>query len=343
QDILKDSKYYIGYEKELDFLGRNYLKIYAGNYRATFGEGLVMENTDFYSPRKTGYGFNKRITGITPDISRTQEYALRGLALDWKRDNLNAVFFFSKDNKDAVVYDSNDNGKLDKDDDILSYITMTRRFTDDELESAEEYFNSFSDNYNQVSIAPRKDALEEQIIGGHFEYSPFIGTHIGITGYEAVYNRDFVVPETSELKYLLISVPLTDSIYAEKKWKITDNEISSLYSTRSDEVGDRDYRRVFGFDWRTVLNNTSIQGEYAELEVDGNFGKLGDDPKAIIISAYTQFDNLYLLSMYRNYDLEFDNPYHRSFSESERFDDTVFEKLTYALNNTLLNDMYLNS
>ncbi|MCK4311954.1 MAG: helix-hairpin-helix domain-containing protein, partial [Candidatus Cloacimonetes bacterium] len=337
KDILKDSKFYVGYEKEVSLLGRNYLKIYAGNYRATFGEGLVMENTDFYSPRKTGYGFNKRITGIIPDISRTQEYALRGIALDWKRDNLNAVFFLSKDEKDAVVYDSNNNGKLDDDDDVLSYITMTRRFTDDELESAEEYFNDYPNNYNTVGIAPRKDALEEQIIGGHLEYSPFIGTHIGVTGYEAVYNRDFVVPDT--LRSLLVP----DDEYAEEKWKITDNEISALYSTRSDEIGDRDYRRVYGFDWRTVLNNTSIQGEYAELEIDGSIFKIGDDPKAIIVSAYTQFENLYFLSMYRDYDLEFDNPYHRSFSESERFDDTVFEKLTYALNNTLLNDMYLNS
>ncbi len=338
KDFFNDSKFYAGYEKELDLLGRNYLKIYAGNYRATFGEGLVMENTDFYSPRKTGYGFNKRISGIIGDVSRTQEYALRGLALDWKRSNLNAVFFLSQDKKDAVVYDSNDNGEFDKDDDVLCYITMTRRFTDDELESAEEYFNNYPDNFNPISIAPRKDALEENIIGGHFEYSPFIGTHIGVTGYEAVYDRDFVVLKDDDLKNLLIY----DDYYYDK-WKITDNEISSLYSTKSEEVGDRDYRRVIGFDWRTVLNNTSIQGEYAELQVDGKIGKMGDDPSALIISTYSQFDNLYLLSMYRDYDLDFDNPYHRSFSESERFDDTVFEKLAYALNNTLLTDMYLNS
>ena len=338
KDFFNDSKFYVGYEKELDLLGRNYLKVYAGNYRATFGEGLVMENTDFYSPRKTGYGFNKRISGIIGDVSRTQEFALRGLALDWKRSNLNAVFFLSQDKKDAVVYDSNDNGEFDKDDDVLCYISMTRRFTDDELESAEEYFSSYSGNANPIGIAPRKDALEENIIGGHFEYSPFIGTHIGVTGYEAVYNRDFVVPEDDELKNLLIY----DDYYYDK-WKITDNEISSLYSTKSEEVGDRDYRRVIGFDWRTVLNNTSIQGEYAELQVDGEISKIGDDPSALIISTYSQFDNIYLLSMYRDYDLDFDNPYHRSFSESERFDDTVFEKLTYGLNNTLLTDMYLNS
>ena len=336
-DLFKDSKFYVGYEKELDFHGKNFIKLYAGNYRATFGEGLVMENNDYYSPRQTGYGFNKRITGIIGDVSRTQEYALRGFAVDWKRKNLNAVLFLSQDQKDAVVYDSNGNGIFDDDDYVLSYISMTNRFTDDELETAEDFFNSYSSNDNIIRIAPRRDCLQENIIGGHFEYSPWIGTHLGVTGYEATYDRDFVVPDT--LRALLIP----DDEYASEKWKITDAEISSMYSTISPEIGNRNYRRVVGFDWRTVINNTSFQGEYAELEVDGSLGKIGDDPKALILSAYSQFDNLYLLSIYRDYDLEFDNPYHRSFSESERFDDTVYEKLTYALNNTLLSDMYLNS
>ncbi len=337
EDLFKDSKFYVGYEKELDFYGKNFVKLYAGNYRATFGEGLVMENTDYYSPRKTGFGFNKRITGIIGDVSRTQEYALRGFAVDWKRKNLNAVLFLSQDQKDAVIYDSNGNGIFDDDDYILSYISMTNRFSDDELETAEDSLNAYPDNVNIIRIAPRRDCLQENIIGGHLEFSPWIGTHLGVTGYEATYDRDFVVPDT--LKSLLVP----DDDYTPDKWKITDAEISSMYSTISPEIGNRNYRRVVGFDWRTVLNNTSFQGEYAELEVDGSLGKIGDDPKALILSAYSQFDNLYLLSIYRDYDLEFDNPYHRSFSESQRFDDTVYEKLTYALNNTLLNDMYLNS
>ncbi|MDP8267656.1 MAG: helix-hairpin-helix domain-containing protein [Candidatus Tenebribacter davisii] len=335
-DYLKNGKFYFGFEVDKDSLNGNFVKIYTGNFRATFGEGLVMENTDSYSPRKTGYGFNKRITGIIGDISRTQEYALRGVALDWKRSNMNVVVFLSSDKKDAVVYDSNENGELDDDDNVLGYINLTNRFSNDELEEAEDFFNSLSST--QISIAPRLDAMQENIIGGHLEYSPFIGTHLGVTGYEATYNREIFVPEGDDLKDILIN---NTSYY--DKWKITDNEIESMYSTVSDEYGDRDFRRVVGFDWRTVLNNTSIQGEYAELQTDGELYKIGDDPGALLVSAYTQFDNLYLLSIYRDYDLDFDNPYQRSFSESERYDDTVFEKMTYGLNNTLLTDMYLNS
>jgi len=336
ENLLDNAKFYVGYENNVNLLGNNFIKLYAGNFRATFGEGLVMENTDSYSPRKTGYGFNKRITGIIGDISRTQEYALRGIALDWKRSNMNAVVFLSSDKKDAVVYDSNENGELDDDDNVLGYINLTNRFSNDELEKAEDFFNNLSST--QISIAPRLDAMQENIIGGHLEYSPFIGTHLGVTGYEATYDREIVVPEGDDLKDILIN-----SINYYDKWKITDNEISNMYSTVSDDYGDRDYRRVVGFDWRTVLNNTSIQGEYAELQTDGDLYKIGDEPSALLVSAYTQFDNLYLLSIYRDYDLDFDNPYHRSFSESERYDDTVFEKMTYGLRNTLLSDMYNNS
>ena len=344
-----ESKYFVGYENDLNLFGRNNFKIYAGNYRATFGEGLVMENTDYYSPRKTGFGFNKRITGIIGDVSRTQEYSLKGLALDWKTEDFNLVFFISDDDKDAVIYDSNGNDSLDIDDDAFSFITMTKRFSNDELEDAEFYFNDYAGNDNFVKIAPRLDAINEKLIGGHFAYSPFIGTHLGFSGYEAIYSRDFVVPEGVDLRNLLIS----DIEYAADKWKITDNEVSAMYSTKSAEFGDRNFRRVFGVDWRTVLHNISFQGEYAELYTTQTFSnnffskilgrKKNRSPKALLMSAFAQYDNVYFLSLYRDYDLDFDNPYQRSFSESNRYDDTVFEKLKYGLNNTLLGDIYNNA
>ncbi|HHE37736.1 MAG TPA: competence protein ComEA [Candidatus Cloacimonetes bacterium] len=355
KEFFNDAKFYLGYEKEFDLAGRNYIKLYGGNFRATYGEGLVMENTDYYSPRKTGYGFNKRIKGIIGDVSRTQQYSLKGLALDWQRKELNAAVFFSIDKKDAIIYDNKGDflkdengdyvydadsllipipdGKIDDQDDAFSYLTMTRRFTDDELASAEDYFNV-------NTIAPRRDAVEEKLLGAHFEYSPFIGTHLGFTGIEAVYDRDFIVPDGDDLKDLLI-----DDSYDFNKWKSTDNEISSLYSTYSDSTKygyDRNYRRVLGLEWQTTLNNTSFQGEYAEMSLTGNEFKIGDDPKALILSAYTLFNDFYILSLYRDYDLEFDNPYMRAFAESWRFDDTIFEK-SYLFRNTLLTEMYLNS
>ena len=64
--------------------------LYVGNFRAAFGLGLVMDNTDYIQFRKTGYGFNKRLLGISGDLSRSYEYHLQGAAFEgsWKRLHL---------------------------------------------------------------------------------------------------------------------------------------------------------------------------------------------------------------------------------------------------------------
>ncbi|MDD2230761.1 MAG: helix-hairpin-helix domain-containing protein, partial [Candidatus Cloacimonetes bacterium] len=109
RDVLNTTKYYAGYENtRLPKLGNTAMKLYLGHYRATYGEGLVMENTDYYSARKTGFGFSKRIMGITPDLSRTQEYALRGAAIEIKNPKFGAAFFVSDDEKDAMAYVNED-------------------------------------------------------------------------------------------------------------------------------------------------------------------------------------------------------------------------------------------
>ena len=306
-------------------------KFILGNYRVAYGQGLVMENTDYYEFRKTGFGFSKRILGITGDISKTEEFALKGSAVEFSNRFLNTSIFYSIDDKDAIVYDSNNNGVLDEDDYVLTYVISRPRFNNDEMEKAESY-------YDNVDIAPRRDAVREKLLGGHLEFSPLVGTHLGFTAYEAQYNREFVIPYKDSLDRFLI---YDSDDY--KKLKMPDTEISSLYSTYKSGEYDRNYRRVYGFDWQTVLGSTSFQGEYAELEIDGKISKLGDDPKAVILSNYTQFENLNFLILYRNYDLDFDNPYMRGFSEKKRFEDTIFERYTYVLKNPLLGELYNNS
>jgi hypothetical protein len=344
-EVLADSKLYAGYENtELPILDNTRMKLYLGNYRATFGEGLVMENTDFYSARKTGYGFSKRILGITPDLSRTQEYSLRGAALEITNPWVGVSAWVSRDKKDAVVYVDRDGNTIQANgkDKVFSYVVPTTRFDNDELTEAEQYFNtelqsgtSYATNY--INLATRKDALNETLWGAHVQVNPFIGTKLGFTTYTALYdNAYFVVPDYNSLDELLVR----DSYYYPK-FKMMDAEIAGLYSTLTDTYA-RDYRRVIGFDGQTTIGNVSIQGEYAELSVDGSDFKLGDDPKAYLISAYTQYDNLYFLTLFRNYDIGFDNPYSNAFSEHERFNDTILEKNVYALTNPTLSDIYLN-
>ncbi len=382
EEIIADSKYFVGYENtRLPFVNNTGLKLYLGHYRATYGEGLTMENTDFYSARKTGYGFSKRILGITPDLSRTQEYALRGAAVELSNPIFGFSFFVSEDKKDALVY-ANPDGSLALRDDfgndvfvdssgnhyfinpdtgsaayqyadgsdvyggkhkIFSYITPTIRFDNDELAAAEAQFNwelsqgaAYAVNY--LNLVPRKDILKERLWGTHVQVSPIIGTKLGFTTYTALYdNAHFVVPEWNNLGQLLIR----DSYYY-KVLKMLDSEIASMYSTQTKNYS-RDYRRVIGFDAHTVIGNTSFQGEYAELTVDGKDDKIGDDPKAYLVSAYTQFENLYFLTLFRHYDLDFDNPYSNAFSEHEKLDDTIVEKYLYALTNPMISDIFQNS
>ncbi|MGC9362112.1 MAG: helix-hairpin-helix domain-containing protein, partial [Candidatus Syntrophosphaera sp.] len=345
-EVIADSKFYTGFDQlDLPWIKNTRLKMYVGHYRATYGEGLVMENTDFYSARKTGYGFSKRILGITPDLSRTQEYALRGTALELNNPYFSVSTWLSQDKKDAVVYLDEEGNTVQEGgkDKIFSYVVPSIRFDNDELREAEAYFNSelqsgtdYATDY--INLGYRKDALLEKIWGTHVQVNPIIGTKLGFTTYTALYeDAYFMVPDWNELKMLLVR----DSYYYPK-FKMMDAEIAGLYSTKTDTY-ERDYRRVIGFDGQTVIGNTSVQGEYAELSVEGSDLKLGDDPKAYIVSARTQWDNLYFITLYRHYDVDFDNPYSSAFSEHERFDDTILEKNVYALTNPTLSDIYLNS
>ncbi len=366
-DLRDDAKYYAGYEDKFKayngFGGTYFIKAYAGHYRATYGEGLVMENTDYYSPRKTGLGFSKRIMGITPDLSKSQSTALRGGAVEVKNDYFTSSFFYSNTKKDALVYMEkyeDENGKTwsvpVKDEDgnykVFSYINSSIRFDNDELAHAEAHFNeelgTLTEQYtagnftgydvDYMSLAPRKNIINEQIIGGHVQYNPIIGTRLGFTTYTATYNNaDFVVPESNELMRLLIR---NNNNY--NKWKQPNSSLAAMYSTKTDKY-DRDYRRVIGFDAGTVINNVSLDGEYAELSVDGDDMKLGDDPKAYLIKAHTQYNNFYFLTLYRNYDLDFDNPYSNAFAEQPKYDDTILDKNVYALTNPLIADVYNNS
>jgi hypothetical protein len=337
-------KYYAGYEGTFNLWGRNDIKIFAGNYRVTYGEGLVIENTDYFSSRKTGYGFSKRIIGITEDLSRSRQYALKGMAFELKRPFFTTAMWYSHDKKDAVVFNLNKDGMIDENDKapsgkyhVFSYITPSIRFDNDRMNDAESFFSQSL--LQPMNMAVRTNILEETMVGGRVEVSPFVGTHLGLTATQILYpNAHFVVPHSDSLHQIIIR---DAADYG--KWKRIDSQITNMYSTYIPGVYERDYRTVIGFDWRTVIGNTSFQGEYAELSVHGSDLKFGDDPSAVVMSTYTQFNNLHFIALYRNYDLAFDNPYNRGFSQHRKFNDTILNTNMYTLTNQLLGDMYLNS
>jgi len=263
-------------------------KIYLGDYLVGFGQGLVMENSDYFKPRKTGYSWDKRYYGILGDISRTEEFRLTGFAFQatWKRWKL--LGFYSDDRKDAV---------LNKDGSVFNYIMLTPRIENKDL--------------TRYGLPPMRDALHERTFGANLRFVISPGTHVGISGYESRYNRRFD-PKGGETVIDRFD-RLTDA----------DNEIFASYRSPGK------FRRILGVEFQTVFKNYCFQAEYAEMDARGRWFKVGDDPKALVASIWAQYNNLNFLCLYRDYDLGFDNPYCRGYSNYERFKGTMLEDQYY--------------
>jgi DNA uptake protein ComE-like DNA-binding protein len=275
-----------------------------GNYRVAFGLGLIMDNTDYIHFRKTGFGWNKRLLGVHGDLSRSYEYTLKGAAVEGSYGPLNASFFVSQDKKDGIL---NPDGTINR------YVTMRPRLPDDFFDAR----SSFS--------GLKRDAFEEDMIGGNIKLVLAPGTFIGATGYEARYNRGF----DADVNTLIAD---TDLLTAR------DNEISQAYtSVYTDENGveqEARFRRVLGAEAQAVYKNVSLQGEYAFMQNPQNELFSSDNPDAFIVNAFSQWDNLHLLAIYRDYDVGFDNPYGRAFSNDSKYEMTLADS-PFRLNDPL--------
>ncbi|MCP4293384.1 MAG: hypothetical protein GY780_16280 [bacterium] len=288
---------------------------YFGNYRVAFGLGLVMDNTDYIHYRKTGFGFNKRLLGVQGDLSRSHEYSLKGAAIEGWFGPLNATFFASSDQKDGV---------LNADGTINRYVNMQPRPGAEWLEDR---------TVDGIATGLRRDAFTETIVGGNAKLMLAPGTFIGLTGYEARYDKAWRADETT-----LISD--TDRLEAR------DNEIwnsyTSIFENSDGTVDEFKWRRVMGAEAQTVYNNVSVQGEYAFIQDPRNKFFSKDNPDAYIVNVFSQWNNLHLLAIYRDYDVGFDNPYNRAFSNDNRYEMTLLDA-PYRLNDDLYNWIETNT
>ncbi len=322
---LPRGKFYVGVENQQ--LGKLQLrKLHAGNYAVSFGHGVIMDNTDFFVPRKSGYGFRKRFNGLSGDNSRTREYALKGLAAEIGYDNFSAVLFGSFNSRDAIlntqIYDSTRGRGFNQ------LVVLDQRFA-----FAPDDSRRLPDDLN----LSWRNSVRELTYGAHVQYDFFPGTYLGFTFYESAYDRP-------------IEPVINEVVAPENMGRLVtaDNEIRQAYGFDVSK-GDNpfwskavSFRRIFGFDFQTVINNVAIQGEFGELDKGGSVFKLGDDPRAMVLSAYTQYNNLNILALYRNYDLGYDNPYQRSFSNYRRFKGTIYEDY-YYLQSSLYGQLYGNA
>ena len=313
-------------------------KLIIGNFTASYGQGVIFESTDYYQPRRTGYKFSKRQTGINTDFTRSTQFVLSGIAAQLSGKKLRLSMFLSNgipksnNKRDAII---NSDGSFS------ALMTMNPRI-------GYGYSNNSSSKINENLI----DSVEEWTMGTNIRYSPNLSTNIGFTIYESLYDRvlnpqiirtitggdgdsgpDFDGADDFD-NYS------GDAFYLNYMSNSADPEIAAMYSNSgSSDIWSsaRSFRRVIGYDFSKVVKNMSFQGEYGELDTNGRIGD--NEPSAFILNSYMQFSAFDLLILYRDYDLDYDNPYQRSFSEYRRYKSTIFED-PYWLEDPIYYNLY---
>jgi len=266
-----------------------------GDFRAAFGLGLVMDNTDYLKYRKTGFGFDSRMLGIHGDLSRSYEYDLRGAAAEGSYGPVNLSLFVAGGDRDGI---------LNADGTVNRYVIMRPRPTQDWLDGPER------------AGGLARDAFHEQTFGGNLKVTLAPGSYVGITGYEARYDRGFRADETA----LVLDTGLLEARDSEI-W----NAYTSVFTDAEGNVETHKFRRVLGAEAQTVFANVALQGEYAFLQDPRRSVFHKDNPDAFVVNAFSQWDNLHLLAIYRDYDVGFDNPYSRAFSNDSRYEMTLLD------------------
>lgn len=329
-----ETKWFLGIEKQK--LGPVRLdRAYVGNYQISLGQGVVMESGDYFSPRYSGFGFDKRITGIAPDLSRSHEFTMRGAAGEAYYGPLKAVGFFSSQKKDAIL---NPNGSLNRlinliprtDQDI--YASWYRLANEDTV-----FIPDFEGKQSMLN------AVTEVGVGGEIAYRPWIGTSVGLIATQFMYDRPLKPDLGQSYVYNAVTKTGKDTVVEvypvidpPERDEIADGQMNSeilqgYYSTKDSWMWSKakSVRRIYGLNLSAVVNNYSFLFEYGELVKNGSFFKVGDDPHAMVASAYGQWNSLSMLAVYRDYDVAYDNPYCRSFSNYSRYKGTTYEDEFY--------------
>ena len=278
-----------------------------GNFRVAWGLGLVMDNTDYVKYRKTGYGFDTRPLGVYGDLSRSYEYALNGAAAEGSWGPVQLSAFVAGGDKDGII---NADGTINR------YVVMRPRPGETWLEDR---------TVAGIPTGLRRAAFHEDMLGGNLKVMVAPGSFVGLSGYEARYDRGFRADET-----LLVS----DTSLLEARDAEIWNGYTSVYVDDQGETQTAKFRRVLGAEAQAVVANVAVQGEYAFLQNprNGLFDK--DNPDAYVVNAFSQWDNLHLLAIWRDYDIGFDNPYARAFSNDSRYEMTLLDS-PYRLNDDL--------
>jgi len=242
-------------------------KLFLGNYRLTFGQGLAMDNR--WSADESMVRRFSRGAGVFGDITSNEEFALRGAALQSSLWNITPSVFFSSDQKDGI---------LNRDGTVNTYFSPSPRYP------------WYRDVFNEKTYGMN---LNWDLSGA---MSLPVGTSLGFTAFECKYDKPFR-PDPYEL-----DLP---------------GDVNDLSDPNFTQLWSGNVRGVKSGNFRTVVDNLSVEGELAHLNGGG---------WAYLWKTHLQYETLYLLLLRRHYDVDYDNPYSRGFSEQTKFDDTILEK-----------------
>ena len=162
-------------------------------------------------------------------------------------DYLRLSTFLSKDKRDAII---------NEDESFSSLIVMQPRMPWGLNNDTTKVFSELT------------DAVDEVTWGANIRLSPIIGTNIGLTIYESLYNRvlDPQIRETilggEDPDYS------GDTYYLTYLTNSADTEIEAMYSsTGSSNLWNqaKSFRRAIGIDFSTVIKNISLQAEHGAL------------------------------------------------------------------------------
>ena len=293
-------------------------RIVLGNYTASFGQGVIFETNDNFSPRRTGFGFSKRAEGIHGDLTRSSQYVMQGSAIQVSIPKIRGVLFASYHPRDAII---------NADSSFTTLIVMQPRLPFGANGDTTRIFHSLVGSMNEITW------------GGNLRFTPMIGTSLGFTFFESLYDRKHI-PQVintitgggDDLDYEFNLDDYDDysgdAFYLQYITNSGDSEIAAMDSSDAESQlwsDAKSYYRARGFDFSTVISNIAIQGEYGEMLKDDQLLLFGRNPSALVLSAYAQFENFNILTLYRNYDLKYDNPYQRSYSNYQRYKTSIFE------------------
>ncbi|MEO0227737.1 MAG: helix-hairpin-helix domain-containing protein [candidate division WOR-3 bacterium] len=165
----------------------------------------------------------------------------------------------------------------------------------------------------------QRNQLEEQVIGTNLRLAPlqeyFPGAYVAFEGMGLNYPDKIIDPDPR-----WIDIPL------DKYDPWFYPEITQLsYSAK---------RLYYGAEFLFPIKPFFFSGEIVRQK-----DTLNNLCYAYLVKSRVQYDYFYLNILYRHYDIGYDNPFHRGFSEYRRFEDTPFEK-PYALINPEYTTIY---